>query len=143
MKETNTKISVDLVYTNPKSQQEHKEKIESFDQLIKRLNWISNEYPSDEYYMGASIYDENENELSIGLAKDEWVIMVSLAPDYLTQYVSIQSTEVDGSVGFYWDQWTPIEKKHLIPKEKASDAIKYWLQKGELSNRMLWTDLTH
>jgi len=130
------------LYDPRRNAQQIVETINSSGRLQQRLEEIQSHYESHlDQAIGVSLVDKSGNSLSVGLGKSEWALIYSrmVSGELVEQYASLGDDSREGSVAFYFEQWTDIPRKWLIPQSLAKEAVNEWFRSGKLSEVIRWT----
>lgn len=76
--------------------------------------------------------------MSIGL--DEDTVLCYKSSDLELQLTALGDLFAEGNATFYFGDYSLISKKYLIPYELALDILNYWINTGNLSDKVIWTD---
>jgi hypothetical protein len=132
-----------IQYVDPRNQTRHEEPIDKPRAIRQRLEEI------DEYYravldhpIGVTLIDGRGNWMTVGLGGDLWCLVFTEVVDEVPvrQLGSLGDRTAEGSIDFYLDQWTPVPRKCLIPREQAAEAVITWIETGRLDERVVWMD---
>ena len=134
-------MTVMIYYNDPISQETFEEKVYSVAELEVQLDAIQNRFQNLDYPIGVDLENPNGDILSVGLGANEWVLVHT--HNQVEQHCSIGDESLEGTVGFYLEQWTEIPCKWLVPKALAWEAVKYWFETGALNPAIKWSDQTY
>jgi hypothetical protein len=136
---TAPKLSCTLIhFTYPKYWEENAELLTSADELLSRLQAL---YLAFQSRHGEGICfrirDEQGNSLQVCMCEKGWVLVA--LPTVGRSSISVGKDGAKGYQAFLTPEWTEIEKRHLVPKDFAWQAVRDWVSTGQLSNSISWT----
>ena len=82
--------------------------------------------------------------LGIGLGREQTVLdYVGPAPEWPPYYVSVgDELAPDDHVDFHWlGQHTPCSRRDVVPNDLGRDALRRFLERGELSREVRWREV--
>jgi len=121
----------------------------TFSALVQRLNEIRDRYsPMAGCPFSVDLVKDNGSlstapeyaeRLSIGLGNGEWMIVYNPGLDQGPFLYSLGDEHLEGTVPFFYGQWSELSRKYLIPKDDALEAVRVWFEEGVLSDAIRWT----
>jgi len=79
--------------------------------------------------------------LSVGLGDDDgWMLFWFPAEDAQAPLSAVGDESAEGSVVFWFGDWSLLSRKYLVPRSAALEAIRAWFEEGVLSDVVAWTD---
>ena len=115
------------------------EKINSFESLKSRLEEIKNE-ASDiiKSVFSVDVVVEDIGRISIGL--DEKSILSYTSADFEETLTSLGDESALGETTYYFGDYSLMSNKYIVPYSEALNAIELWINHGELSAKIKWTE---
>jgi len=133
-----------IEYVDPRKHQSRiKEAVESRSQLLNRLDELEKQYSEWlDAPIGVNLTNGCGETLDIGLGGEKWSLGYSQFEDGvpIEQLNAVGDETASGSTPFYFEQWTEMPNKWLIPRETAKEAIGKWYESGELETQIDWTE---
>jgi hypothetical protein len=109
--------------------------------VARQLDRIQERFSFLEYPIGVTLISETGEFLSIGLAGEAWMLILTRVADgEPEEQLSSLGSDAGGTIRFYFGQLDEFPVRFLIPKETALEAITLWMNDGSLSSRCRWTD---
>jgi hypothetical protein len=84
-------------------------------------------------------YNTSGDCFAIGLAVEGWLLIFDDHTHTNMRY-SLGDGQADGNAEYIFQQRECLQVRYLIPPETALDALRMWLETGELSDAVKWED---
>lgn len=113
--------------------------VDSFDSLKAQLQKIKKE--TEEIFtapFSVDIVIEGKGRMSIGL--DDNTVLCYKSEDLEIQLTAIGNASAEGYVTIYFGDYSILSKKYLITYNLALEVLRDWINTGELSDKVKWTD---
>jgi hypothetical protein len=86
----------------------------------------------------APIADLSSTEsMSIGIGDGEWILFYY--PGDGSEHGSVGDDSAVGNTTFYFGDWTSLSRRYLVPKRAAIEAVRNWIETGEVGGSLRWT----
>ena len=112
--------------------------ISSFGDLKKQLTEIQ-DATKDVYScpFSADVVIADIGRISIGLA--EQTVLCYCSADFNKQLTAVGDMSAEGSVMFYFGDYSIMSAKYVVPYSLALEILEYWIMTGKLSDMVEWT----
>ena len=125
------------------------ERPSTFRALVERLNELRDEFsPIAGCSFSVDLVKDNGSlctapeyaeRLSVGLGNGEWMICYNPGLDQGSFLYSLGDEQLEGTVPFFFGQWSELSRKYLISKDDALEAVRVWYEEGVLTDAIRWT----
>ena len=127
-------VTIEYTYDGFK---EIEEKVESFDELKRRLIEIREQASMVwDIIFSVNIVVENIGRISIAL-DEKSILAFSNEEISLT---SLGDSLAEGSTDYFFGDCSEMSNKYIIAYTDALEVLEFWINTGEISNKIKWTD---
>lgn len=113
--------------------------IRSFSELLSTFQTIAAEAsPIIKIIFTADVVVEGAGRISVGL--NQKCILSYTSEDFEETLTSLGDEDAEGNTWYYFGNYTLMSNKYIIPFDDAIKVLRIWIEHGELSDSIKWTD---
>ena len=113
--------------------------IRSFSELLSTFQTIAAEAsPIIKIIFTADVVVEGAGRISVGL--NQKCILSYTSEDFEETLTSLGDEDAEGNTWYYFGDYTLMSNKYIIPFDDAIKVLSVWIENGELSDSIKWTD---